>query len=96
MYKYIPTKIEFYPPFYLHNNHTDPLVHVKLINYVELYRTLLSGDCAYRVCIWGDNDYGWEQDFKNKKDYKKALNLFNSLTEIESTQQLESLGFIRA
>ena len=90
------TEDEWYP------NYDGDTVRVSLIlrrkksNEYKLY-----GQTLFRVCVWGDDDFGMEKDFKSgddQADIEQAKELYATLIEQKFINQgyLKKLGFINA
>lgn len=50
-------------------------------------------DGTYRVCVWGEDDFGMEKDFT---DRDTAEHVFERLPHIIFKADLKALGFVRA
>lgn len=48
---------------------------------------------AWRVCVWGEDDFGMERDFKDRME---ALAMFRRVVDLTTQAQLMSWGFVRA
>lgn len=60
---------------------------------VSFYNALSNGDM--RVCVWGNDDYGMEKDYKN---LDQAVFEFRQIIEMPrvSKQLLKDMGFVTA
>jgi len=58
---------------------------------VSLIRMKGKGDKQWRVCVWGDDDYGLVQDGLT---INEGYNLFHSITDGVTKEWLKERGFV--
>lgn len=66
--KYVPTSLDFYPNF------PGNTVRVSVMS-------LFTKEPLYRVCIWGNDDYGFEYD---SSDWGEVLGIYNDIHRVDS------------
>lgn len=78
-HKYIHTKEDWYP------NYPEDMVLVKMYQYLP--------ENTYRVCVWGADDLGMEQDYTSKDDAELAYNLLMNDTSREDMKNVVGLHY---
>jgi hypothetical protein len=90
------TNDDWYP------NYPDNLVRVSLIlRRKKSSEYKLFGQTLFRVCVWGDDDFGMEKDFKSgneQLDIDQAKELYQLLVnqKVINKDYLKQLGFYGA
>lgn len=92
--KWIKTDEDWYPshrPLTKHSNprYNNPLDHMALT--VQFFPLLDSS--AYRVCIWGGDDFGMELDQSSRL---VALEMYELIGDFTTKRDLLDLGFVWA
>jgi hypothetical protein len=78
--KRIATSENWYP------TNKDGTVRVSLM---QLYTA------QWRVCVWGDDDFGLERDF-DARDEAMARDLFDRIQDSTTQQMMRDLGMVNA
>lgn len=85
------TDDEWYGNYFL--NHRGIKTRLVKVSFLELR---LHGDNKeYRVCVWGNDDFGLEKDSTNKDDQYKLFKKILKMNRVNK-QPLMDLGFVHA
>lgn len=77
------TKDDWYP------NYPNDMVKV---SFLQLHNFLQNTN-EWRVCVWGNDDFGLEHDFKSKKEAEKVFEIISNLDIISQDFLLLEMKF---
>lgn len=87
------TEEDWYPSFFFHGPTTPPeIVPTQAYLRVRFYEFHPESD-GYRVCVWGNDDFGMEKDFK---DFAEAHKCYKEIASPIEEEKLLAQGFIYA
>ena len=66
------------------------------ISFLKLPNILQNSDAEWRVCIWGNDDFGLERDFQSKKEAMKTFEIISDQDSISADFLLKQLNFWKA
>lgn len=83
----MPTLGDWYPSFKI-NNHPSGLSEGVKVSFLELL-PFRKYPQMWRVCVWGNDDFGMERDFESRADAHQMFTLITSWETVEVYELLQ-------